>query len=215
MSRNGAIARVNSVQAWFGQIASNNSTIPAATAAIFAKRFVFTGANSVFGSTASTSTTAESTTASMSSSDPLIESGSSLESSSTAVEIRSCNSGCRISSIRAMWVRVSFRERGRTRNHQAATSVIASPVRLRAQRTVEENRVIVASIAMITSRQVSATASVANRPRTKSSLRTRRIIASSLFRIGGGSWLRAASKLLMILFLLDQSTASAQHPFRC
>ena len=145
------------------------------------------GLNSVFGSTSATSTTAESTTALMSSAEPRIDSGSSLASNSTAVEMRSCNSGCRTSMMRAMWVRVNLRESGRTRNHHAATSVAARPARLRTQRAVVEKSVTAASIAMIARRQVRATARVAKSPRIKRSRRTRRIIAWSLSRMGFGS----------------------------
>ena len=219
MSRKGASARVISVQDCLGQISKVAAMMEAKTTAISRYLFVLAGLNSVLGSTVSTSSTAESTTAEMSSSDPLIDSGSSLERSSTAVEIRSCSSGCRISRIRAMCVRVKRRERGRARNHQAAIAVIASPVRLRIHRDVVEKRVKAASIAMIASRQPKATASVAKSPRRKRSRRIRRIIKSSLFRIGSGSWPKAASRVFMIFLWArlresDQSAAAAQNPFR-
>jgi hypothetical protein len=61
------------------------------------------------------------------------------------------------------------------------------PLKLSAQREVIEKRVTLASISIIPSRLLSATARVAQKPRIKRRRRTLRIIDPSLSWIGAGN----------------------------
>ena len=195
-SANGANARANSRGTWLGQSAANPTSTATADPASHCAGRLRRARNSAAGSIRPTSATASSTTACNNSRDSRPSPPDPAPTNSTAVEIRSCNSGCRVSTQRATAVKLIVRRNGRTHCRHATPTTTAKPLNESPNRNHRASSEKPASSAITTNTTPTAAATVNKPPLIHWCRRIRRITSRKRSIIGWGK-VRIRSSLFM------------------